>query len=135
MYTFDLIEIEKSYFRNKTGIKLYAFHHEKQNYPEFQLHQLFVKPTIVLEKMNERFNLSFQYLYEFGWHTKGLIGITQPRRVSALTLADRVASERGEILGDTVGVSVSFIDKYSEHTYIKVMIRLRRQTENGNSKK
>lgn len=59
-------------------------------------------------------------MYEFGWHSKGQIGITQPRRVSALTLADRVASERGEILGDTVGVTVSFIDKTSESTYIKV---------------
>lgn len=46
--------------------------------------------------------------------------MTQPRRVSALTLADRVASERGEILGETVGVSVSFIDKYSDATAIKV---------------
>lgn len=62
----------------------------------------------------------FQYLYELGWHVRGQIAVTQPRRVSALTLADRVASERGEILGDTVGVSVSFIDKYSDTTAIKV---------------
>lgn len=62
----------------------------------------------------------FQYLYEFGWHTKGIIGITQPRRVSALTVSDRVANERGEILGDTVGVAVSFIEKCGENTYIKV---------------
>lgn len=38
-----------------------------------------------------------------------------------MTVADRVANERGEILGDTVGVSVSFIDKYSESTQIKVI--------------
>lgn len=62
----------------------------------------------------------FQYLYEFGWHTKGIIAVTQPRRVSAITLADRVASERGEILGGTVGVSISFLDKISDGTYIKV---------------
>lgn len=63
---------------------------------------------------------SFQYLYEFGWHNKGIIAVTQPRRVSAITLADRVASERGELLGETVGVSISFLDKISEGTYIKV---------------
>lgn len=59
-------------------------------------------------------------MYEFGWHTKGIIGVTQPRRVSALTVSDRVASERGEILGETVGVAVSFIEKCSENTHIKV---------------
>jgi len=26
-----------------------------------------------------------QYLYEWGWHTKGLIGITEPRRVSTVS--------------------------------------------------
>lgn len=64
--------------------------------------------------------LHFQYLYEFGWHSKGIIGVTQPRRVSAMTVADRIANERGEVLGDTVGVSVSFIDKCTESTQIKV---------------
>lgn len=59
-------------------------------------------------------------MYEHGWHVKGQIGVTEPRRISAITLADRVASERGEILGETVGVSVSFVDKYSESTQIKV---------------
>lgn len=61
-----------------------------------------------------------QYLYELGWHTKGQIAITEPRRVAAMTLADRVATERGEILGQTVGVSISFVDRCSEQTHIKV---------------
>lgn len=68
------------------------------------------------------FCIILQYLYEFGWHSKGIIGITQPRRVSAMTVADRIANERGEVLGDTVGVSVSFIDKCTENTQIKVNI-------------
>ncbi|XP_055531073.1 probable ATP-dependent RNA helicase DHX35 [Wyeomyia smithii] len=63
-----------------------------------------------------------QYLYEFGWHTKGLIGVTEPRRISAITLADRVASERGELTGDTVGVSIRFVSKCNpESTKIKYM--------------
>lgn len=37
-----------------------------------------------------------------------------------MTVADRIANERGEVLGDTVGVSVSFIDKCTENTQIKV---------------
>ncbi|XP_058457965.1 probable ATP-dependent RNA helicase DHX35 [Malaya genurostris] len=63
-----------------------------------------------------------QYLYEFGWHTKGLIGITEPRRISAVTLAERVATERGELTGETVGVSIRFISKCNpETTKIKYM--------------
>ena len=34
-----------------------------------------------------------QYLYEAGLHHDRIIGITQPRRVAALTLAQRVALE------------------------------------------
>lgn len=41
-----------------------------------------------------------------------------------MTVADRIANERGEVLGDTVGVSVSFIDKCTENTQIKVNILL-----------
>lgn len=37
-----------------------------------------------------------------------------------MTLADRVANERGELLGETVGVSISFVDRCSEKTHIKV---------------
>lgn len=54
-----------------------------------------------------------------GWHTKGIIGVTQPRRISAITLAERVAEEMGHVVGDEVGVCVRFLNKYSENTKIK----------------
>lgn len=62
-----------------------------------------------------------QYLYEHGWHTKGIIGITQPRRISAVTLANRVSEEMGDVVGQTVGFSVRFMAKCSEETRIKYM--------------
>lgn len=34
--------------------------------------------------------------------------VTQPRRISAITLAERVAAERYEQLGESVGYSVRF---------------------------
>uniref|UniRef100_A0A915BYT3 Pontin n=1 Tax=Parascaris univalens TaxID=6257 RepID=A0A915BYT3_PARUN len=34
--------------------------------------------------------------------------VTQPRRISAITLAERVAEERGEVLGSSVGYAVRF---------------------------
>lgn len=57
-----------------------------------------------------------------------MIGVTEPRRVAALTLADRVAQEQGDIVGNSVGVSVRFIDKYSESTKIKVYIYICKHT-------
>lgn len=44
-----------------------------------------------------------QYLYETGWAAGGnVIACTQPRRVAATTVAQRVATEVGSILGDEV---------------------------------
>lgn len=39
--------------------------------------------------------MNYQFLYEAGYSRKGLIGITQPRRVAATSTADRVAYELG----------------------------------------
>lgn len=51
--------------------------------------------------------------------SKGVIGITQPRRVAAITVAKRVAEERGAVLGEEVGYCVRFDDCTSPNTYIK----------------
>lgn len=51
-----------------------------------------------------------QYLVESGWTSDGrMIAVTQPRRVAAMTIAARVAEERGSRpLGDEVGYSIRF---------------------------
>ena len=52
----------------------------------------------------------------------GCIGITQPRRVAATTVARRVAQEQGEsIPGRRVGYCVRFDEKVSSETRIKYM--------------
>ena len=51
----------------------------------------------------------------------GMIGHTQPRRIAARTIADRIAEEMGCELGTTVGYAVRFTDRVGEHTRIKVM--------------
>eukprot|EP01125_Pyxidicula_operculata_P020975 TRINITY_DN78_c0_g1_i1.p1 TRINITY_DN78_c0_g1~~TRINITY_DN78_c0_g1_i1.p1 ORF type:complete len:703 (+),score=140.58 TRINITY_DN78_c0_g1_i1:69-2177(+) len=52
-----------------------------------------------------------QYLHEVGWTSGGkLIGITQPRRVAAASVAKRVAEEMGVILGQEVGYNIRFDD-------------------------
>lgn len=50
-----------------------------------------------------------QYWHEAGWTKDGrIICIAQPRRVAAMSLAQRVAEERGCVLGDEVGYAVRF---------------------------
>ncbi|MCB0957268.1 MAG: ATP-dependent RNA helicase HrpA [Ilumatobacter sp.] len=58
---------------------------------------------------------------EIGRGVHGLIGHTQPRRVAARTIAERVAFEVGTPLGSTVGYSVRFTDVIGEDTMVRVM--------------
>ncbi|XP_025086245.1 probable ATP-dependent RNA helicase DHX35 [Pomacea canaliculata] len=52
-----------------------------------------------------------QFLLEAGWGAEGhVIGVTQPRRIAAITVASRIAEERGSILGNEVGYTIRFDD-------------------------
>ncbi len=62
-----------------------------------------------------------QYLAEVGYTKLGRVGITQPRRVAAMSVAARVAAERGSKLGHEVGYSIRFEDCSSPETKIKYM--------------
>jgi ATP-dependent helicase HrpA len=50
-----------------------------------------------------------------------LIGVTQPRRLAATSVAARVASEVGSPLGTDVGYQIRFEDRTSAATYVKFM--------------
>lgn len=63
-----------------------------------------------------------QFLFHGGFCNDGkVIGITQPRRVAAVTVAKRVAEECGVELGQRVGYSIRFDDRTSGTTRIKYM--------------
>uniref|UniRef100_A0A3B3BJ91 RNA helicase n=1 Tax=Oryzias melastigma TaxID=30732 RepID=A0A3B3BJ91_ORYME len=62
-----------------------------------------------------------QYLYEAGFCKDGKIGITQPRRVAAITVAQRVAQEMHCSLGLEVGYQVRFDDFTTPSTVVKYM--------------
>lgn len=51
----------------------------------------------------------------------GRIGLTQPRRIAAVSVSMRIAHEIGCELGDEVGYAIRFDDKTSEDTIVKVM--------------
>ncbi|CAD0057270.1 unnamed protein product [Aureobasidium pullulans] len=62
-----------------------------------------------------------QYLAEEGYANQGMIGCTQPRRVAAMSVAQRVSEEVGCRLGEEVGYTIRFEDKTSSSTKIKYM--------------
>jgi ATP-dependent helicase HrpA len=58
---------------------------------------------------------------ELGRGVRGLIGHTQPRRLAARTVANRIAEELGTELGDLVGYKVRFTDQVGDRTLVKLM--------------
>ena len=70
-----------------------------------------------------------QFLYEYGYADskntaaiKQMIGVTEPRRIAAISLAARVAEELDVELGKQVGYSIRFEELYDKNqTNIKFM--------------
>jgi ATP-dependent helicase HrpA len=58
---------------------------------------------------------------ELGRGIRGTIGHTQPRRLAARTVAQRIADELDTPLGDAVGYTVRFNDHASDRTLVKLM--------------
>jgi len=58
---------------------------------------------------------------ELGRGVHGLIGHTQPRRIAARTVAERIAEELSISLGEAVGYKVRFTDHSSDGTLVKLM--------------
>jgi ATP-dependent helicase HrpA len=58
---------------------------------------------------------------EAGRGTAGMIGHTQPRRIAARSVAERVAEELGTVVGEEVGYKVRFTDALGGSTVIKLM--------------
>jgi len=58
---------------------------------------------------------------ELGRGTRGLIGHTQPRRLAARSVANRIAAELQGKLGDTIGYETRFDRRVSERSLIKLM--------------
>jgi ATP-dependent helicase HrpA len=58
---------------------------------------------------------------ELGRGAQGLIGQTQPRRLAARSVAQRLAEELQVVLGGLVGYQIRFNQQISEQTLVKVM--------------
>ncbi|GKA02426.1 probable pre-mRNA-splicing factor ATP-dependent RNA helicase DEAH4 [Tanacetum coccineum] len=62
-----------------------------------------------------------QILLRNGYTNSGIIAVTQPRRVAAVSVSRRVAQELDVRLGDEVGYAIRFEDRTSERTRIKYL--------------
>ncbi|KAL5552460.1 hypothetical protein UlMin_039861 [Ulmus minor] len=62
-----------------------------------------------------------QMLHKRGYTKSGIVAVTQPRRVAAVSLARRVSQELGVQLGEEVGYAIRFEDRTSQRTSIKYL--------------
>ncbi len=60
-------------------------------------------------------------LLELGYGRRGWIGHTQPRRIAARSVAERLAEELRTELGGTVGYAVRFTDRVGADSLVKLM--------------
>jgi RNA helicase HrpA len=60
-------------------------------------------------------------LHEAGYSKNGLIGVTQPRRIAALSVSDFIARQLGVKVSGLVGYKMRFEDRTSDSTAIKIM--------------
>ncbi|MDR2158974.1 MAG: ATP-dependent RNA helicase [Treponema sp.] len=60
-------------------------------------------------------------LHEAGYSEKGIIGVTQPRRIAALSVSGFIARQMGTAVSGVVGYKMRFEDRTSGATRIKIM--------------
>ncbi|MDR1444556.1 MAG: ATP-dependent RNA helicase [Treponema sp.] len=60
-------------------------------------------------------------LHEAGYSKNGIIGVTQPRRIAALSVSEFIARQLGVSLPGLVGYKMRFEDRTSQETKIKIM--------------
>ena len=62
-----------------------------------------------------------KFCIQAGRGINGKIGCTQPRRIAAVTVSERIAYELGEQTGKSVGYKIRFTDKTRKDAFIKIM--------------
>ncbi len=60
-------------------------------------------------------------LHEAGFTKKGIVGVTQPRRIAAVSVSEFIARQLGTPMPGTVGYKMRFEDKTEPSTVIKIM--------------
>lgn len=106
----------RNFERERKSLPVFAYRNEIIN-------SVKTNPTTIIvgETGSGKTTQIAQYLLDSGLFRDGVIGITQPRRVAAITVAKRVSEERGTRIGEEVGYSVRFDECCSANTSIKFL--------------
>ncbi|KAF2754379.1 ATP-dependent RNA helicase DHX8 [Pseudovirgaria hyperparasitica] len=102
--------------QQRKSLPVYKF--RKQLLDAVRQHQLLI---VVGDTGSGKTTQLTQYLAEDGHANEGMIGCTQPRRVAAMSVAQRVSEEVGCKLGQEVGYTIRFEDMTGPETKIKYM--------------
>ena len=116
---------KKGSFGKKTNLSLVE---QRQSLPIYKLRDDLIKAVtenqiliVIGETGSGKTTQMTQYLAEAGFTSRGKIGCTQPRRVAAMSVAQRVSEEYGCRLGQEVGYTIRFEDCTGPETFIKYM--------------
>jgi ATP-dependent helicase HrpA len=60
-------------------------------------------------------------LHQAGYTDKGMVGVTQPRRIAALSVSEFIARQIGTTIPEIVGYTMRFEDHTGDNTKIKIM--------------
>lgn len=124
----DKLDIKESedFISNLNDSKTESFN--KENLPAFKVKDQLINIInenqviiIIGETGSGKTTQLPQILYNAGYHNNGIIGITQPRRMAAISVSKRVSDEMNVKLGEEVGFTIRFNDLTSNLTKIKFM--------------
>lgn len=114
------------YTKRPYSNRYYEILQKRKLLPSFQAKKNFIKlvkrnrcTILVGETGSGKTTQMAQFILEAGLNSDKCVACTQPRRVAAMSVAQRVADEMDVDLGTFVGYSIRFEDKSSSKTILK----------------